>query len=108
LEILLLLLVCFLFWRAYIEDSKRSICSAGSSKQDAECVITKDGSQICGHTDIRQLCEQVEIGFYVTFLGAVLIAGAQVLFITSVLLRRSQIVEENNRYSRLHTELMED
>lgn len=76
--VLLLLFVMFIFFQASQDTQKQQICNASSTTQDSECVVTKDGQQICGHDDIRELCQQLTIGFYLIIMGAVLMSVAQV------------------------------
>ncbi len=115
--VLLLLFVTFIFFQASQDAQKQQICSASSSTQDSECVVTKDGQQICGHDDIRELCKELTIGFYLIIMGSVLMAVAQVMllccrnniiqimFITTACLRRAQLREDArfDRYRRLQS-----
>jgi hypothetical protein len=63
-----------------MEASKNMICNQSAATQDQECIVTKDGHQICGHEGISKLCKEMEWGFYLIFLGAILMAGSQVTF----------------------------
>jgi len=107
---LLLLFLCFEFFEAIQDPQKQTICDQNSSTQDIECVVTKDGGQICGHVQIRKLCREMDLGFYFIFLGCVLMVGTQILFITTGCLRRAQIIEEASppKYFELRGNLLED
>jgi hypothetical protein len=76
--VLLLLFLSFIFFQANQQTEKQMICSESSSTLDNECVVTKDGHQICGHKDIRDLCDQVALGFYLIVMGTVLMTVSQV------------------------------
>jgi len=100
IDTLLLFFLCFIFFQANDETEKNLICNQGQSAQDNECVVTKDGHQICGHSDIRKLCGEIELGFYLTFMGAILMAGTMVLFVTTACIRRSRLVTKTkNMYT---------
>lgn len=83
--------MAFIFFEANTDAEKRMVCGQSITTQDSMCVVTKDGSQICGHVGIRRLCRQLELGsmflgqqlilsgFYLMFMGVVLMAGTQVL-----------------------------
>eukprot|EP01119_Soliformovum_irregulare_P009220 TRINITY_DN2242_c0_g1_i3.p1 TRINITY_DN2242_c0_g1~~TRINITY_DN2242_c0_g1_i3.p1 ORF type:complete len:206 (+),score=37.05 TRINITY_DN2242_c0_g1_i3:631-1248(+) len=92
--ILALLFVAFLFFVANQNTEKRAICNSSPTSQDFQCVVTKDGTQICGHVAIHALCQQIEIGFYFIFMGIILMAGVQVLFMVTGCIRRSRLNEE--------------
>jgi len=100
LEILLLLFLAFIFFEANQETSKNLICNQGSSTQDDECVVSKDGHQICGSVDIRELCKEIELGFYMIFMGTILMAGTQILFMTTSCIRRSRLLETKEEYAK--------
>jgi len=107
IEILLLLFLAFIFFDSFQETSKALICNASSSTQDDECVVSKDGHQICGSTDIRNLCKEIELGFYLIFMGTILMAGTQILFMTTGCIRRSRLREikaENAKYFKLQNQ----
>jgi len=100
LEIVLLLFLAFIFFDANQETTKNLICNQSSSTQDDECVVSKDGHQICGSDAIQQLCREVELGFYLIFMGTILMAGTQILFMTTGCIRRSRLLETKKEYDK--------
>lgn len=67
-----------MFYKGFAELSKSNVCTHNSSQQDNECVVVKDGHQICGSVNIGILCKQMTIGFYLTFMGSLIMVGVQV------------------------------
>jgi len=102
IEILMLLFLAFIFFESDQESSKSIICNQSSSTQDDECVVSKDGHQICGSVAIRELCKQIELGFYLIFMGTVLMAGTQILFVTTGCIRRSRLLEAKQEYEQYY------
>eukprot|EP01116_Phalansterium_solitarium_P016176 TRINITY_DN3700_c0_g1_i1.p1 TRINITY_DN3700_c0_g1~~TRINITY_DN3700_c0_g1_i1.p1 ORF type:complete len:267 (-),score=100.06 TRINITY_DN3700_c0_g1_i1:174-974(-) len=94
LQILVLLLIGYLFYEAYANAQNALVCHQSSAMQDDECVVAKDGHQICGSRAIRELCGNVELGFYLIIMGAGVMALTQLLFIVSSCMRRSSLKEE--------------
>ena len=76
--VILLLFVGFIFFEANAQSEKQLICNQGAGTQDSECVVAKDGHQICGSAGIRDLCRQITIGFYLLLMGLVLMVVSQV------------------------------
>jgi hypothetical protein len=74
----LLLFLFYIFYESNNETRRQDVCSQSSTTQDNECVIAKDGHQICGHKDISNLCQELEVGFYLVLMGAVLMIVTQV------------------------------
>jgi len=89
--IFLLLGLCFVFYQASSQTESTIICAGNEAAQDNECVETKTGIQICGHTGISQMCYELDVGFYCVFMGCIVMAGTLILLITTGCLQRSRL-----------------
>jgi len=89
-----LLFICFIFFQAFTSTMNGNVCNQGAGTLDNECLVSKDGHQICGHFAIDELCFQIQVGFYLLFMGCILMAGTQLLLITTSCVRRSRAEEE--------------
>lgn len=68
-----------MFYKGFTELSKTNVCNHSDNQKDNECVVLKDGHQICGSQGIGNLCNEMIIGFYLSFMGTVIMAGIQVM-----------------------------
>eukprot|EP01114_Cavostelium_apophysatum_P001914 TRINITY_DN1167_c0_g1_i1.p1 TRINITY_DN1167_c0_g1~~TRINITY_DN1167_c0_g1_i1.p1 ORF type:complete len:205 (-),score=5.65 TRINITY_DN1167_c0_g1_i1:48-662(-) len=109
INILLHLFLCYIFYKSNQIAMKEKICRTSKANQDKSCVVSKDGHQICGHAAIGALCLQIELGFYLLFMGAILMAGTQILLVITSCVRRSRIRDDGSvkSYIRLSTQVSE-
>jgi len=87
IEMLLLMFMCFVFLSANNAEYKSTICSLSKSAQELTCGVAKDGHQICGRRDLSDLCLQMDVGFYLSVIGLIVMAVFQMLLLIATCFR---------------------
>ncbi|PRP83157.1 hypothetical protein PROFUN_09585 [Planoprotostelium fungivorum] len=91
--------LCFIMFRSEEDNQAKSACGESDAGINQRCVYTKDGQQICG-LEIRNLCLQLQNGFWTSFFGSILMIATHVLFITILCVRRATKMGERKSTTR--------